>query len=258
MSGKSAKRARQNAAAIYRTMAAAQVSWQLPPGVHLREISDPAPMRGVDDMASTLIADYSSPAQMATSRDAATAVLDELFAGSGHPAPQISAIVATDETGSHLYGAASVEPFLGDELLAHDRRAALAMAAYHRVLTGLFVIPDARGQGLATALLDAAALAAARSHARYLGGFVDDRDGSAGFYRQAGAIVGGHNVPLPPRSPVNLTTTNYPGKNGHWFYIDARQRHAGAHFCPRCVQPLTFDPADGGSLRCARCDIGSP
>lgn len=253
MSGKRAKQARQRAAADQDEIEPQEAVRPLPPGVHLRLEVGPEPLWMVDSAAADLITDYQPPAHMARYRERRRSDLEELFAGDSRPAPSPFAIVAVNEAEDGMYGAATLEPFLGEDLIAQDREAARNVAILHRILGSLFVVPDARGNGIADALLDAASIAVIQTQGRYTEGFVDDRDGSAGFYRRVGAFVGGHNEPLPPRPPVNLKTTHYPGKNGHWFSVDGWARHHEMMRCSRCRKPLDFHAEDGGMLHCPRC-----
>ena len=261
MSGKSAKMARRRAAyAAAAAQAPAVRSWKLPPGIQLAPFDSPEALWSIDEASSAFIADYDSPWSLAARRERRRNELDELFADDPSSTPSIFAIAATNEAMDGLCGAALLEPFYGEDLLAQDRDAGRLMARAHRVLAALFVVPNFRGKGIASALLDVASLAVVRDRGRYLEGFVDDHDGSADFYRRAGAAVTSHNEPLPPRPPVNLKTTHYPGKNGHWFSVYGWERHHDKIRCSRCGGALDFLPANGGDLRCPRCQRpdGSP
>lgn len=253
MSGKTAKRARRQAAARQSPRAEEGSRRSLPSGIRMNVVYDPAPLWSIDSAAHDLITGYSRPADLARHRRQLHPQLEQLFADDPRPTPSCFAVVATDEAADTLYGAATLEPFLGEQLLEQDRENARHVAALHRILASLFVMPDERGRGIGSALLDAASLAVVRDQGRYLEGFVDDRDGSADFYRRAGASVTPHNEPLPPRPPVNLKTTHYPGKDGHWFSVDGWDRHHDMFLCPECGQPLEFISDDGGSLHCPRC-----
>lgn len=253
MSGKRAKQARQRAAAGQDAPGAVDQGWSLPAGVNLRVVTDPKQLWMIDAAAAELITDYNPPAHMATYRGELGRDLEALFESDTRPVPGIFAVAATTDAMDGLYGAATLEPFLGEDLTAQDREAARNVAILHRVLGSLFVVPEARGNGIADALLDAASLTVVQDQGRYVEGFVDDRDDSAEFYRRAGAYVGGYNEPLPPRPPINLKTTHYPGKNGHWFWVDGWERHHETMLCSRCHGPLDFHPEDGGMLHCPRC-----
>src|SRR5699024_8075704 len=133
--------------------------------------------------------------------------------------------VAVNDAGDGMYGAATLEPFLGEDLTSQDREVARNVAALHRVLGSLFVVPDARGNGIGCALLDAASLTVVQDQGRYVEGSADDRDGNVRFSRPAEPYLGGHNDPLPPRPPIHLKTTHYPGKSLHWFSVDGRALH---------------------------------
>lgn len=251
MSGKRAKQARR--AAIQGTTKSAPPERPLPMGVQLRVVSDPDTMRMVDSAAAEFISDYSPPAQMARGLEQRWSGLQSLFAGDPRPVPSIFAVVAVNDAGDGMYGAATLEPFLGEDLTSQDREVARNVAALHRVLGSLFVVPDARGNGIGGALLDAASLTVVQDQGRYVEGFVDDRDGSVGFYRRAGAYVGSHNEPLPPRPPIHLKTTHYPGKNGHWFSVDGWAHHPELLLCGGCGQAPDFDPETDGMPHCPRC-----
>lgn len=209
MSGKSAKLARRRAAAASAAPQAAAVrSWELPPGIQLARFDNPEALWSIDEASSAFIADYDSPVSLAVRRKRRRSELDTLFADDPASTPSIFAIAATNEAMDGLCGAALLEPFYGEDLLEQDLDAGRLMARAHRVLAALFVVPNFRGKGIASALLDVASLAVIRDQGRYLEGFVDDHDGSADFYRRAGASVTSHNQPLPPRPPVNLKTTH--------------------------------------------------
>lgn len=253
VSGKRAKQARQRAATGQDTPGTVDQGRPLPAGVNLQVVTDPEPLWMIDSAADKLITDHNAPAAMVEYRDQLRHDLDVLFEGDPRPVPGVFAIVATNDAMDGMYGAATLEPFLGDDLVGQDREAARNVAILHRILGSLFVVPDARYNGLANTLLDSASLAVVQDQGRYVEGFVDDRDGSVGFYRRAGAYVGGHNEPLPPRPPINLKTTHYPGKNGNWFWVDGWERHHEMMLCSRCQKPLDFHPEDGGMLHCPRC-----
>ena len=251
VSGKRAKQARRAAAQV--PSEPEEQGWSLPPGVKLQVVTEPQALWSIDAAATALITDYSPPTDMARYRAERRNGLEDLFEDDPRRTPEQFAVAAVNEAGDGLYGAASLEPFLGDDLIAQDLEAARNVAILHRIVGSLFVVPDARRNGIARALLDAASLAVVRDQGRYAEGFVDDRDGSAEFYRRAGAYVGGHNQPLPPRPPINLKTTHYPGKNGHWFSVDGWARHHDIMLCSRCGGSLDFHPEDGGMLHCPKC-----
>lgn len=242
------------------TQAADVAGWELPPGIQLARFDNPEALWSIDAASSAFIADYDSPVSLAARRERRRSELDALFADDPASTPSFFAVAATNEAMDGLCGAALLEPFYSEDLLAQDRDAGRLMARAHRVLAALFVVPNFRGRGIASALLDVASLAVVRDQGRYLEGFVDDHDGSADFYRRFGAYVGAHNGPLPPRPPVNLKTMHYPGKDGHWFSVDGWARHHDKIRCSRCGGALDFLPANGGDLRCPRCQWpdGSP
>src|SRR5699024_2163468 len=146
MSRKRAKQARR--AAIQGTTKSAPPERPLPMGVQLRVVSDPDTMRMVDSAAAEFISDYSPPAQMARGLEQRWSGLQSLFAGDPRPVPSIFAVVAVNDAGDGMYGAATLEPFLGEDLASQDREVARNVAALHRVLGSLFVVPDARGDGI--------------------------------------------------------------------------------------------------------------
>lgn len=251
MSGRRARQARRVAARA--PVPTSSPRWPLPPGMHIQLVTDPHAMSLIDSAAAAFIADYSSPWETELFRAKRRAQTKDLFRGESCPVPGQFAVVAVDDSKTTMYGAATLEPFFAEDLVAKDREAARSVAMFHRIVASLFVVPSERRKGVAGALLDAASYAVVRDHGRYAEGFVDDHDDSAGFYRRAGAYVGRHNVPLPPRPPVNLKTIHYPGKSGHWFSVDGWARHHAAMFCSRCGGGLDFYPEDGGMLHCSRC-----
>lgn len=178
--------------------------------------------------------------------------LSELF--SGHSwRPKATLVRAAVDDRGYMIGAAIVEPCMSPELDV-DPELARLFAISHRVLAGLYVVPEHRGSGVGSELLEAAAYDALSDGARYLDGFVDDRNGSAEFYRRAGAIVMEHNNGLPGRPPANVIQAHDPQYSGHWFYIDLWATFAHSLMrCPRCSGAMTFDPSDGGRVSCTEC-----
>lgn len=182
--------------------------------------------------------------------------LNELFAGHKWQ-PKATLVRAAIDDRGYMIGAAIVEPCMSPELNA-DPDLARLFATAHRVLAGLYVVPEHRGHGVGAELLQAAAYEAVSDGARYLDGFVDDRNGSADFYRRAAAIVMGHNSGLPGRAPANVTQAHDPGYNGHWFYIDLWAAFADSLMrCPKCSGGVTFEPSDGGRVSCTTCHFST-
>lgn len=179
--------------------------------------------------------------------------LDRLF-GDGKQAPPASTVLAlTDETSSRLYGAAIVETPYYDELVGENPEQARVMASFHRVLAGMFVPREFRGEGLGRELLDWAAHHTLNQQARFLDGFVDDRTGSAGFYRKYGAVIVDHNQGLPARSPANVPLEHVKGVDGHWFYVDTWPKFEKLMRCSRCRNQLRFIADNGGRMACNTC-----
>lgn len=87
-----------------------------------------------------------------------------------------------------------------------------------RVIEGLAVREDVRGQGLGKALLQENESAAKRQKATLLVGFMDDANGSPVVYKSAGYSVVAHNRPLPPVGEFGLNERHPDYLNGHWFY----------------------------------------
>ena len=148
MSGKTSKRARRQAAAREPLRSEEAPSRSLPPGIQLNVVNNPAPLWSIDSTAHDLIIDYNQPADVARHRQKLHLQFEKLFADDPRPNPSCFAVVATDEAANTLYGAATLEPFLGEQLLEQDRENARHVAALHRILASLFVVPDARGRGI--------------------------------------------------------------------------------------------------------------
>lgn len=160
---------------------------------------------------------------------------------------------ATDDDGRLLLGGAVVEGVIVAELAERDPRRADLLSKAHRVLAGLYVAQEAEGNGIGRALVDVAASQAFSEGARYLDGFVDDRNHSADFYRSTGAQVLPHNADLPARPPANVTQTNpRDDLSGHWFYWDLWKYFEGRATCVHCAALLAYSPAED-RLACPRC-----
>ena len=179
--------------------------------------------------------------------------LDRLFEGVSEPPAASTVLALTDTTGSELYGAAIVETPYFDELVNENEEQARTMASFHRVLAGMFVAEEFRGQGLGLDLLDWAANHTFQQRARYLDGFVDERTGAADFYRRFGATMTERNQGLPVRSPANVPLNHVKKVNGHWFYIDTWPMFEELLRCSRCEERLRFVAEDGGRLVCDVC-----
>lgn len=223
--------------------------------VRFAVVSDPRGMRHVYAAAADAIVGYSPADAVLQENTRRQAKLSQLFAGHG-PAPTASTVlVATDRTGSELYGAAIIDSTPYDQIATSDPHRARSLAQMHRTLSALFVDEAYRGSGLGTHLLrELAARQALAAGARYLDGFVDDRNGSVEFYRRAGATVMAHNTGLPPRPPSNTHLQHVTYVNGHWFYLDLWPLFVGPQLlCSRCRGQLAYDPSDGGRLSCATC-----
>ncbi|MTG90927.1 GNAT family N-acetyltransferase [Cellulosimicrobium sp. BIT-GX5] len=182
--------------------------------------------------------------------------LDKLFRGKG-PAPAATAIVAaTDDSGTELYGAVVLDTPYNAGAVIQDLELGRQLARLHRIVSGLFVVDEHRGAGLGTQLLrEEAAMCALVTGARYIEGFVDDRNGSADFYRRAGLTVLPHNTGLPARRPTNTPLTHESSVDGHWFYLDLWAHYADRMQCKECGSGLAFVPGDGGDLTCPRMRV---
>lgn len=176
-----------------------------------------------------------------------------LFDGVGSPPTPGMVIVAHD--GTRILGGAIVDAENTSYLPASERDTALRLASHHRVLAGMFVVQAARGRGIGRELIDEASVWALRDGARYLDGFVDDRNaGSVKFYQRAGAQVLPHNRGLPARHPSRVEQSHRHELDGHWFYVDAWERHSDLVRCRACGGGVMFDPSDGGRLLCPECE----
>lgn len=178
--------------------------------------------------------------------------LDVLFEGNGSAPDAVTLIAATDDSGTELYGAVVLDaPYYAD-LAAKEPATARSFAKLHRIVSGLFVVDEHRGRGLGTHLLrELAAMHALQAGARYLDGFVDNRNGSTDFYRRAGLTVMPHNTGLPARWPTNTTLKHVPQVNGHWFYLDLFAHYADRMYCSVCGGELAVIPGDAaGRLAC--------
>lgn len=210
---------------------------------------DDAPLHS---LASELIVGY-APARLAIQgRRERQRALDDLFGTTASPDAQVG-VVAVDEDG-RLVGGATVEASVAGPLVAEDPERARLLAGAHRTLGAMFVLPDYRGRGIGEALWSEAAYQALRASARYLDGFVDDRNGSVGFYRRVASTVTSHNQGFPARPPAQIEQYHWPELNGHWFTVDLWQKFEGELLlCSRCTTPLRYQAADGGSLTCPTC-----
>ncbi|KFD43959.1 hypothetical protein IU11_06525 [Cellulosimicrobium sp. MM] len=218
-------------------------------------VQDEQDVRFVLEAAERAILGYDADhAERATAR--AQERLDALFEGHG-PAPAAGAIIAaTDDTQSELYGAIVLDTPYYAAIAAADPHTARLFASAHRIVSGLFVVDGCRGMGVGTGLLrEFAAMHALEVGARYLDGFVDDRNGSADFYRRAGLTVMPHNTGLPARRPTNSPLLHVKQVNGHWFYLDLWAHYAERTLCKECRGAFTFVPEDGGQLVCPRVRV---
>lgn len=213
-------------------------------------IQDPADVRAVHHAAEDNIVGYGIPS---TRHEAARrAHLTQLFVEEPAQTPEPTiAIAGVDEDTSRLVAGAILETSQTSEIT--NLNAARSLAQAHRVLAALFVIEPYRRTRLGRDLLcEAAARAALGSGARYIDGFVDDRNAAVGFYRRIGAHVLPKDEALPARSPSNVTQLPRPGISGHWFYLDLWDLFSGRLTCLRCDTPLDYSPNDD-RLHCSRC-----
>lgn len=183
--------------------------------------------------------------------------LDAIFRGHGRAPAASTVLAATDQNGNELYGAVVLDAPFYATLAVRDPERARALAQLHRVVAGLFVADAYRGDGLGTYLLcELAAGHALERGVRYLDGFVDDRNGSADFYRKAGLTVMAHNTGLPSRRPSLTALEHHQELDGHWFYLDLWATYVDRMRCKECAGELTFVPDDlGGDLRCPRTRV---
>ena len=96
---------------------------------------------------------------------------------------------------------------------------ARGFARERRVISGIAVSQDARGQGIGKALLRENETAAKRQGASVIVGFMADANGSPRVYRSAGYTVMPHNKPLPMHvGKFGLNEVHDGDLSGHWFY----------------------------------------
>lgn len=212
----------------------------------------------VHDAAGSHIIGYGQSDRVMAADRTTQRQLDQLFNGEQAP-PASVVLAAADRTGTHLYGGAVIETAYPRELATKDRDRARMYARLHRTLAAVFVMPEHRGQGIGAQLIDQAAYSALESGARYLDGFVDDRNESADFYRHVGATVMPKDFDgLPARSPDMVSSTDPWGLQGHWFYVDLWARHMVERGrCSRCEGTFEFHDDDGGYLVCTKCGAGA-
>lgn len=223
-------------------------------GLRFSELTDPRGLRLVHQAAALAITGYSAAGAIEHTHRRQTG-LDRLFTGHGPAPAACTVLAAADRTGNELYGAVIIEAPYYAQIATSDPKRARSLAGLHRTLSAMFVCTEHRGAGLGTHLLrEVASWHALRDGVRYIDGFVDDRNDSVDFYRQAGAVVMDRNTGLPPREPSNTALDHVAAVNGHWFYLDLWQLCAGPMLrCSRCDTVLAFEPADGGRLTCATC-----
>lgn len=217
--------------------------------VRFREVTEhPDTVEQVHLEASHLIAGYAVPPDH-LQRDRRR-VLEALFAPAAAPAAiRVYAALTNDR---RIVGGVVIEcATLGVETIDPTRARTFARA--HRTVSALFVGEPVRGRNVGRDLLvKAVGRDAFQESVRYLDGFVDDRNNSAGFYRRIGATVLPRNTGLPDRSPAHVPQAHVPGVSGHWFYLDLWRQYINELVCNRCRSPLYFNE-EQDTAACPRC-----
>lgn len=218
------------------------------------QVTSPEALQLVSDTASQVIQGYGR-LDAAAYRSGLQASINTLF-DDPTEAPDASITYAAVEPTGGLYGAAIVEVPHYAELQKTNPENAKSLAEFHRTLAALFVAPTMRRSGLGSQLMSIVTETTLRQGARWVEGFVDDRNGSADFYRTNATRVQAHNTGLPARWPAQTRMTHPPGLHGHWFHYDLWELYGDQMQCSHCQGHLKFVPDDGGRLRCAACQIG--
>lgn len=188
--------------------------------VEIRVEDDAEVIRAVRVVSSALIVGFDSQ-HVDADGQLGGAIVSKIFDGAEDMAPVPSqTLVAWDLELGGVPGAATVESYAPLGLLDLPLDKAQLIARTHYVLSALWVRDAARSRGRGGTLSEGADGLVVRSGGRYLDGFVDDRNGSDGFYMRAGAAVGPHDVGLPARHPTYVVGDHPPGLHGRWFHID--------------------------------------
>lgn len=211
-------------------------------------------LQSVSDTASQVIQGYGQ-LDAAAYRSGLQASIDTLFDDPAE-APAASVTYAAVEPDGGLYGAAIVEVPHYAELQETNPENAKLLAEYHRTLAALFVAPAMRRSGLGSQLMSVVTEMALREGARWVDGFVDDRNGSVDFYRANATHVQPRNTGLQARWPAQTGMVHPPKLDGHWFHYDLWAMYGDQMQCSHCQGHLKFIPADGGRMRCETCQIG--
>lgn len=217
--------------------------------ITVKRVDDDSVASNVHEMAASLIVGYSADGLETADRRRGQ-ILRGLFDPTAVLPDVTTILIATD--GLSIFGAAIMQCFVSEELAELHPEIARQMATTHVVLSGMFVVPQARRYGVGAKLIREATALVVHGRGRYLDGFVDERNGSADFYRAVGAQVGVRNEGLPERQPTRVSLA-HPGNNGHWFYFDCWRIHQSLMQCSRCGDQLIFVEDNGGHFRCAVC-----
>ncbi|WP_270411792.1 GNAT family N-acetyltransferase [Microbacterium maritypicum] len=190
--------------------------------VEIRSVSDDAEIRRIYKLAESCVSGFSAGRAASSERHERRRITrllpvdsDGLIAGTRH--------IGAFRDGKLIAGA-FVHPIY---LEAIDRisngvaeETIRLMLASRRTLSGLAVLPEFRRKGIASRLVERAISIARRDGARWLTGFMDEKNGTPDFYRNLGFRVGERNRPLPPLAPANIREAHPRYVNGWWFHMD--------------------------------------
>ncbi|MDZ5076101.1 GNAT family N-acetyltransferase [Nesterenkonia sp. HG001] len=188
----------------------------------ISSVTSPSRQRKVHALAHQHITGYGSPSHVKRERATYERDLRTAFSGESVPEGDFIGTVASDS--GDLIGGVIIEHCAPRPLLRSSPETGRLYAQHHRNLSGMFVVPEYQGQGIASLLLETAYQVVREQGARYIEGFVDIRHPQAvRVYKHAGFTVTPLNQGLPPREPTQFTIHHPSGINGYWFYRDLYQ-----------------------------------
>lgn len=120
-----------------------------------------------------------------------------------------------------LVGTGVIHPLYQEALELHEQGASddylKQLLKSRRTLTCLAVLDTYRRAGIGRRIVQILADRALAEQARWVTGFMDERNGSPDFYRHVGFTIQQKNQPNPPLPPTFLREFHPRGVDGWWF-----------------------------------------